>query len=42
VEIGRFISTQYSPVLQVLALVLASAVLGAIVLSKVDRPEKQK
>lgn len=42
VEIGRFISTQFSPVLQVLALVLASAVLGAIMLSKVDGPEKQK
>ncbi len=40
VEIGKFISTQYAPVLEVLALVLASAVLGAIVLSKVDRPEE--
>jgi NADH:ubiquinone oxidoreductase subunit 6 (subunit J) len=38
VEIGRFISTQFSPALEVLALVLASAVIGAIVLSKVDRP----
>ena len=40
IEIGRFISTQYSPALEVLALVLASAVIGAIVLSKVDRPEE--
>ena len=38
-DIGKFISTQFSPALQVLALVLASAVLGAIMLAKVERSE---
>ncbi len=42
VEIGRFISTQFSPALQVLALVLASAVMGAIMLSKVERGEEKQ
>jgi len=39
VQIGRFISTTFSPALQILALVLASAVLGAIMLARVERKE---
>ncbi len=40
VDIGQQISTGYSPVLEVLALVLAAAVVGALTLSKVDREEQ--
>lgn len=40
--IGQLISTQYAPALQVLALVLAASVLGAITLAKVDREESVK
>ena len=40
--IGQLISTEFSPALQVLALVLAASVLGAITLAKVDREEKVK
>jgi NADH-quinone oxidoreductase subunit J len=39
VQIGKLISTTFSPALQVLALVLASAVLGAIMLARVERKE---
>ncbi len=39
VQIGKFISTTFSPALQILALVLASAVLGAIFLARVERQE---
>ncbi len=41
-QIGQFISTSYSPVLEVLALVLAASVVGALTLSRVDREEKRK
>jgi NADH-quinone oxidoreductase subunit J len=40
--IGQLISTEFAPALQVLALVLAASVLGAITLAKVDREEKVK
>jgi len=40
VDIGQLISTGDSPVLEVLALVLAAAVVGALTLSKVEREEK--
>ena len=40
VDIGVLISTGDSPVLLVLALVLAASVVGALTLSKVDREEK--
>jgi NADH:ubiquinone oxidoreductase subunit 6 (subunit J) len=36
-EIGQLISSGYSPVLEVLALVLGAAVVGALTLSRVDR-----
>jgi NADH:ubiquinone oxidoreductase subunit 6 (subunit J) len=39
-QIGQLISTGYSPVLEVLALVLAASVVGALTLSKVDRGEE--
>src|SRR5712691_7242408 len=38
-EIGQLISTNLSPILLVLALVLAASVLGAITLAKVEREE---
>lgn len=41
VDIGQLISTGDSPVLEVLALVLAAAVVGALTLSRVDREEGQ-
>ncbi len=41
-QIGQFISTSYSPVLEILALVLAASVVGALTLSRVDREEKQQ
>jgi NADH:ubiquinone oxidoreductase subunit 6 (subunit J) len=40
VDIGQLISTGDSPILEVLALVLAAAVVGALTLSKVDREVK--
>jgi NADH:ubiquinone oxidoreductase subunit 6 (subunit J) len=39
-EIGKLISTEFSPALQVLALVLAASVLGAITLAKVEKEEE--
>jgi NADH-quinone oxidoreductase subunit J len=41
-QIGQLISTGYSPVLEVLALVLGAAVVGALTLSRADREEKQE
>lgn len=41
-QIGQLISTVYSPVLAVLALVLAASVVGALTLSSVDKEEKQQ
>jgi NADH-quinone oxidoreductase subunit J len=40
VDIGQLISTGDSPILEVLALVLAASVVGALTLSRVDREEK--
>lgn len=40
VDIGVLISTGDSPILEVLALVLAASVVGALTLSRVDREEK--
>lgn len=40
-QIGQLISTGYAPVLEVLALVLAASVVGALTLSRVDREEKE-
>jgi len=40
-QIGQLISTGYSPVLEILALVLGAAVVGALTLSRVDREEKK-
>jgi len=42
VQIGQLISTTYSPVLEVLALVLGAAVVGALTLSRVDKEEKRE
>jgi len=36
-QIGQLISSTYSPVLEILALVLGAAVVGALTLSRVDR-----
>ena len=41
VDIGQLISTGYAPILEVLALVLAASVVGALTLSRVDREDKQ-
>ena len=41
VDIGQLISTSDSPVLEILALVLAASVVAALTLSRVDRQEKQ-
>jgi len=41
-QIGQLISTGYSPVLEVLALVLGAAVIGALTLSRVDREEEKQ
>lgn len=38
VDIGQQLTGRYAPVLEVLALVLAASVLGAMTLAKVDRP----
>jgi len=40
-DIGRLISTDFAPVLEVLALVLAAAIIGALTLSRVDREENR-
>ena len=42
-QIGQLISSTYSPVLEILALVLGAAVVGALTLSRVDRqgPEEE-
>ena len=37
VDVGRLISTGYAPILEVLALVLAASIVGALALSRVDR-----
>jgi NADH:ubiquinone oxidoreductase subunit 6 (subunit J) len=42
IDIGDLISTSDSPILLVLALVLAASVVGALTLSKVDREEKSQ
>ena len=41
-NIGQLISTGYAPVLEILALVLASSVVAALTLSKVEREEKKE
>jgi NADH-quinone oxidoreductase subunit J len=41
-QIGQLISTTYAPVLEVLALVLAASVVGAITLSRIDRRETKE
>ena len=38
VDIGKLLTGQYAPVLEILALVLAASVLGALTLAKVDAP----
>ncbi|MDG7009068.1 MAG: NADH-quinone oxidoreductase subunit J [Nitrososphaerota archaeon] len=38
-NIGQLISTGYSPILEVLALVLAASVIGALTLARVDRED---
>jgi NADH-quinone oxidoreductase subunit J len=40
-QIGQLISGGYAPVLEVLALVLAASVVGAITLSRVDREDRE-
>ncbi len=39
IQIGQLISTQYSSVLEVLALVLAASIVGALTLSRTDKEE---
>ncbi len=41
-QIGQLISTSFAPVLQILALVLAVSVIGALTLAKVDREEEKR
>jgi len=41
-QIGQLISTGYSPVLEVLALVLGAAIVGALTLSRVDREDREQ
>jgi NADH:ubiquinone oxidoreductase subunit 6 (subunit J) len=41
-QIGQLISSGDAPVLEVLALVLAASVVGALTLSRVDREEKEQ
>src|SRR5208283_2294753 len=40
VYIGQLISGPYAPVLEILAMVLAASILGAMMLAKVDRDDK--
>jgi NADH:ubiquinone oxidoreductase subunit 6 (subunit J) len=42
VDIGKLLTGQFAPVLEVLALVLAASVLGALTLAKVERPENSE
>jgi len=42
VQIGQLISTGYSPVLEVLALVLGAAVIGALTLARTDKEEESQ
>lgn len=42
INIGQLISTGDSPILEVLALVLAASVIGALTLSRVDREDSSK
>lgn len=42
VNIGQLISTGDSPILEVLALVLAASVIGALTLSRIDREDSGK
>lgn len=39
IDIGKFISGPFAPALEVLALVLAASILGAMMLAKVDRED---
>lgn len=41
-DIGRLISTDFAPVLEVLALVLAASIVGALTLSKIEKEEEKK
>ena len=41
-QIGQLISTSLAPVLQIMALVLAVSVIGALTLAKVDRDEDER
>jgi NADH:ubiquinone oxidoreductase subunit 6 (subunit J) len=41
-QIGQLISTSYAPVLEILALVLAASVVGALTLARVDREDAPK
>ncbi len=41
-NIGQLISTNFAPVLEVLALVLAASIIGALTLSRVDREDKSQ
>ena len=38
-QIGKLISTNFAPILEILALVLAASVVGALTLARVDREE---
>ncbi len=40
-DIGRLISTDFAPILEVLALVLAASIVGALTLSKTDREDEK-
>ncbi|HYC11978.1 MAG TPA: NADH-quinone oxidoreductase subunit J [Nitrososphaerales archaeon] len=40
-DIGKLISTDFAPVLEILAMVLAAAIVGALTLSRVDREEER-
>jgi NADH:ubiquinone oxidoreductase subunit 6 (subunit J) len=41
-QIGQLLSTSYSPVLEVLALVLAASIIGALTLSRSDKEEPEQ
>jgi len=40
-DIGKLISTDFAPVLEVLSMVLAAAIVGALTLSRVDKEDKE-
>ena len=42
IDIGRLISTSFSPVLEVLALILAASIVGALTLSRTDKEESEE